>query len=64
MSRGLPAYQANTLSKAIREGANDIDGWTEPLGPALIQRPYYLLVKDGENGGMRAACLELGGKAM
>ena len=36
ISSGPGAYQANTLSKGVREGTNDIDGWIEPLGPSII----------------------------
>ena len=65
----LEANQAYTLSKAIREGRNDIDNWSEPLGPSIIEilgRIWHLdlLVKDGENVGGRVAGLKLGGEGM
>ena len=63
------AYQANTPTKGVREGTNDLDGWIEPLGPSLIAiygllQSMELLVKDGENFVRRAAFLELGGEGM
>ena len=30
------AYQAGTLSKGVREGAKDIDSWSEPVGPSIV----------------------------
>ena len=30
------AYQANTLSKGVRESIEHIDCWDEPLGPSII----------------------------
>ena len=63
------AYQANTLSKCLREGIEDIDGRIKPPGPSIIDAsglilPLYLLVKDGENIAWRVAVLELGGEWM
>ena len=65
----LGAYQANTLSKRVTEGIEDVYSRIKPLGPSIIAisgliYPLYLLLKDVENGGGRVAGLELGGEWM
>jgi hypothetical protein len=60
-------YQANTLSKGLRQHIKDVHSRIEPLGPSIIVTLWlikclYLLVKNGENCAGRVALLELGGE--
>src|ERR1700677_2969856 len=62
-------YQANTLSKGLRQHIEDVHSGIEPLGPSIIANSrlitsLYLLIKDGENCAKRVAFLELGGEWM
>ena len=63
----LDAYQANTFSKGVTKGIEDVYSWIKPLGPSIIAMSLIsldLLLKDVENGGGRVADLELGGEWM
>ena len=63
------AHQANTRSKSVGEGIQDVDGWIKPFRPSLIGtlrliQPLDLLLKDSKNGSGRGAGLQLRGEWM
>ena len=60
-------YQANTLSKSIRQRVQDFHGWVEPFCQVFVASPRLmefldLLMKDSENCAERVAVLEFGDK--
>ena len=67
---GCPdTYQANTGSKNVREGIENVDGWIQPFRPSLIGtpgliKPLELFLKDSDDGIGRVAGLELSGEWM
>jgi len=63
------AHQANALPKCRRKGIEYINRGVEPLGQLAIAAPRLiellaLLLKDGDDGAGRVACLELRGEWM
>ena len=67
---GCPeAYQANTRSKNVREGGQNVDRGIKPFRPSFVGTPglieaLYLLLKKSKNGSRRIACLQLRGEWM
>ena len=65
MSSYLETYQANSLSKSLRECIENVDGRVKPFcQPIIVGARWveflYLLLKHVENGAGRLAGLELG----
>ena len=57
----LGVYQANTLSKSIRQRVQDFHGWVEPFCQPIVASlvSLDLVMHEGENGAGRVTGLEL-----
>ena len=65
----VETYQTDAAGNSGRKCVEDVHGWAQPLGQSLIAAVRFvklsnLILKDGEDGVVRVAILQLGGKRM
>ena len=65
----VETYQTDATGNSGRECVKDVHGWAQPLGQSLIAIVRFvkfsnLILKDGEDGVIRATILQLGGEGM